>query len=54
MTSYFEFQERQTQGSVALDVLDWPGIVVTEAEPDEDTLLQMSLMMGSQILEEAK
>lgn len=46
MTTYFEFMERKNQRSVPFkdeDLVDFPGIVVTESEPDEDTLLILSL-----------
>lgn len=33
--SYFEYQERRTQGAVAFDLIDWPPIVVTESELPE-------------------
>lgn len=46
MSTYFEFQERQTQRSTpfkATDLVEWPGIVVSESEADEDTLLALDL-----------
>jgi hypothetical protein len=46
MSTYFEHYERQTQGSTPFkdsDIVEWPGIVVSEGEADEDTLLEMSL-----------
>jgi hypothetical protein len=46
MSTYFEFQERRSQGSVAFkpdDIIEWPEITVTEGEIDEDTLLLLSL-----------
>lgn len=33
--SYFEYQERLTQGAVAFDLIDFPDIVVTESELPE-------------------
>lgn len=42
--SYFEWNERQTQKSVPVDVVEWPDITVTEAAIDEDTLLHLDLM----------
>lgn len=42
--NYFEFNERRTQGSVAVDVIDWPDITVSESEPTEDQLLELSLL----------
>lgn len=47
MSTYFEFQERQTQRSTpfkATDLVEWPGITVTESEPDDDTLLALDLL----------
>jgi hypothetical protein len=44
--SYFEFNERRTQGSVPYkpdDLIEWPSIVVTESEIDDDTALELSL-----------
>lgn len=47
-TSYFEHQERTLAAksgrrSTQFDVVEFPGITVTESEPDADTLLLMDL-----------
>lgn len=41
--TYFEFNEHRTQRSVAVDVVDWPGITVTEGDLSDDQLLELSL-----------
>jgi hypothetical protein len=49
--TYFEFQERQTQRSTpfkASDLVEWPGITVTESEADEDTLLALDLQRSTE------
>lgn len=46
--SYFEYNERRTQRSVPVDLIDWPDITVTESEPNEDQLLELSLMAERQ------
>lgn len=45
--NYFEYYERRAQQSVAVDVIDWPGIAVTESEPNDGQLLEFSLMTQS-------
>lgn len=46
--NFFEYQELRTQRSVAFkptDIVEWPDITVTEGEPNEDQLLELSLMV---------
>lgn len=42
--NYFEFNERKTQQSVPLDVVEWPDFTLSEGEMDEDTALELDLM----------
>ncbi len=47
--TYYEFNERRTQGSVAVETIDWPAIVVTESGAlDADQLLLLSLQRSDQ------
>ncbi|MFS8543898.1 MAG: hypothetical protein LOD91_08675 [Limnochordales bacterium] len=50
--TYFEYMERRTQRSVPFketDLVDFPAILVTEGEADEDTLLVLDLQKSQEV-----